>query len=245
MNSMFLGCVVLAAMSAVILSDGTNCTSSCKGYSACSSLVNVTNHTSFLNNSLTCSSSNDKILGLLFSNFDSCKLKEAAIEVADLMGVSWDGVSAVEALIEDQEFWLPKCEFEHLAAAACLYFSLPDPKTCANTPLVEKNKMFCKGECMKIASSCMNLGKYRQFNASVTSFCNDHSSDGETNCYKAQFDQSGLQKPNCNSDVLKAKSLTGPYIVGIVALVLAVVALIGLILITCRNNGGGGAPNSF
>jgi len=242
MDRMFLGCAILATLSMGVISE-LNCTSSCEGYKHCTSLQNQTEVTAFLNNSMSCSADNDAKLGALFGYMDECRMTQAAIEVADLMNIAWDGVSPIEDLMEDEEFWLDTCEWSHIAAAACVYHSLPDDSTCTNNSTIQKSGMFCAGECMKIASSCLNLGKYKQLNESVTSFCDDYTSLNSETCYKAQFSNPGLVKPACNADV-KSVSLLGPYVVGAVGLALAVVALIGLALITCRK-ADGGAPNSF
>jgi len=244
MNRQYLVCAILAALSLAVIGD-QNCTSNCKGYQICSSLQNQTDLTGFMNNSLSCDADKEAKLGVLFKQMDACKLKEAAIEISDLMDIAWDGVSAIEALIEDEDFWLDTCEWKHMASAACVYFSLPEAGTCTNEPNVEKTGMFCMGECMKVANSCLNLGKYKQLSASVTAFCEGLSApNGTENCYNAQISQAGLTKPACSADTIKSVSLLGPYIVGAVGLALAVVALIGLALITCRR-GDGGVPNSF
>lgn len=241
MNRLVFACAVLVAVSVSVL-NATNCSSTCEEYSICTSLKNQTNMTAFLSNSMVCSSDNDVKLGLLFGRLDECKLKEAAIEVADLTGISWDGVSAIEALMSDQDFWMAECEWEHLAAAACVYFSLPDDTTCTN-PAVKKSDMFCKNECMQIASKCLNLQKYKQLNESVTSFCADLTvTDDTDSCYKAQIDQPGLHLPTCT--VVTSVSLLGPYIVGGVGLALAVVAILGLVLMNVKK-GEAGVPNSY
>lgn len=241
MNGLYLGCAILVSLSLSVIGD-QNCTASCEGYKTCSTLKN---NTAFLNNSLSCNADNDKKLGDLFTYMDDCKLNAAAIVVADLMKVAWDGVSSIEAIMSDEEFWLDTCEYGHMAAAACVYFSLPEDGTCTNKPNVEKSGLFCPDECMKVASSCMNLGKYKQLNESITSTCNDITdTSNSTNCYKAQISQEGLHKPDCNANVVKSVSLTGPYIVGAVGLALAVVAIVGLALITIKR-GDAGVPNSF
>ena len=50
-------------------------------------------------------------------NFQKCKLADASIEVAELFGIDWDGVGSIEALIDNEDFWLDTCEWEHLSAA--------------------------------------------------------------------------------------------------------------------------------
>lgn len=244
--------IVFAVMagSALVLGD-TNCTSTCTAYKVCTSLNTTNNHTAFLKNSLLCDSALDTTLGKLYSNLSSCALRDAAIEVADLFEIGWDGVSSLEAIIGDQEFWLEGCKWEQIAAAACIYYSVPAKGVCTNTnvtvPTVTREGLFCPGECMSLANSCLNLKKYRHLTDSVTDFCNGvtTSNNATTSCFKAQVDQKGLSAPSCSDNSVKAKSLTGPYILAGIALALAVVALIGLALITCKNGSGVGAPNSF
>jgi len=234
------------ALTGIALGD-VNCTSTCSGYSACSSLKNATNATSFLGNSLLCNNPTDAILGNLFNNASSCALTEAAIEVADLLDIEWGGVAAVEAIMNDQTFWKASCQWDTLAAAACIYFSVPEKGTCTNKPTVEQDKLFCEKECMTLADGCFNLGKYRQLHDGIADFCKTVTTDdaNSTTCFKAQVDQKGLSAPACADLSAKATNLTGPYIVAGIALALAVVGLIGLALITCRSGAGGGAPNSF
>lgn len=240
--------IVFAVMAgAMVAGADTNCTSSCSSYSVCTSLNSTSNHTAWLQNSLLCDSKYDAMLGKLYSNMSSCGLTEAAIEMADLLDIGWDGVSSLEAIIGDKDFWLPGCDWEQLAAAACLYYSVPADGVCINGPNVTQNTLFCAGECMSLASSCLNLNKYKHLTESVTDFCKGVTTTkaNSTTCFKGQVDQSGLSAPKCDDDTVAAKSLTGPYILAGIALALAVVALIGLALITCKSGGGGGAPNSF
>jgi len=239
--------IVFAVMAgaATVLGD-TNCTSSCPAYKVCTSLNATTNYTKFLTNSLLCDSKLDSSLGKLFNNMSACALTESAIEIADLLDIGWDGVSSLEAIIGDQDFWMAGCKWEQLAAAACIYYSVPEVGTCTNKPSVDRSDMFCPGECMTLAKSCLNLDKYKHLTDSVTDFCNTvTATNGTTDCLKGQVDQAGLSAPKCNSNKLKEKSLTGPYILAGIALALAVVALIGLALITCKSGSGAGAPNSF
>lgn len=171
---------------------------------------------------------------------------EAAIDVADLLNVGWDGVGALEAIISDPEFWLETCEWDELAAAACIYYSLPDGVSCNNTDsAVTRQSLFCPDMCSQMAAKCFNFKKYRHLQESVDTFCDNASvtDSNSTACYNGQVDQAGLGAPVC--ETVKAVSLTGPYILAAIGLALAVVALIGLALITCRSGSGAGAPNSF
>ena len=45
----------------------------------------------------------------------------AAVEVAEMLGIEWDGVSSLEAIIGDEEFWLKDCKWEQLAAAGSFF----------------------------------------------------------------------------------------------------------------------------
>lgn len=239
---------VLAVMAgtALVLGD-TNCTSTCTGYKACSSLNVSSNYTAFLNNSLVCDSDSDGILGNLFGSMSSCGLKEAAIEVADLLDIGWDGVSSLEAIISDEAFWLEDCQWDQFAAAACIYYSVPAKGECINNPSVTRDDLFCAGECMNLAKGCLNLEKYRHLTDSITDFCNTVTTQNvnSTTCLKGQVDQAGLTAPKCPDGTVPETSLTGPFILAGIALALAVVALIGLALITCKSGAGAGAPNSF
>lgn len=235
------------ALTAAVLGAGPNCTSTCTGYKTCSSIVNATNHTGFLADALVCSKDSDSQLGVLFQNMSGCALTGAAIEVADLLNITWDGVSSLEAIIGDQDFWKKECSWQQLAAAACVYFSLPAKSdTCAKGKIAQES-LFCTGECKKIADSCFNLKKYRHLEESIDDFCTSVTATDkdQANCYKGQIDQSGLSAPDCTTNALKTTSLTGPYILAGIALALAVVGLIGLALITCKSGAGGGQPNSF
>lgn len=243
--------IVLAVIAGTALAaENLTCTSSCSAYSVCTSLNATIDKTAFLNNSLLCDADKDKALGNLFSSMSSCALMNASIEVADLLGIEWDGVSVVESIIEDEDFWMPGCNWPNLASAACIYYSLPDNATTCTTnvtaPPVTRKDMFCPGECMLLASGCLNLKKYRHLGDSITDFCNSVTTEkNTTECFKGQVDQTGLVSPDCSANELKSTSLTGPYILAGIALALAVVALIGLALITCKSGSGAGAPNSF
>jgi len=246
-REMLIILVVLAGTALVFGAD--NCTSKCSAYSVCTSLNTTNNYTEFLENSLLCDAKKDLALGKLFSNMSSCALTEAAIEIADLLDIGWDGVSSLEAIIGDKDFWRPDCKWKQLAGAACIYYSLPDDdQACAkpNVTVVSKKNLFCPGECMDLANGCLNLDKYRHLNESITDFCNSVTqTNNSIACFKGQVDQTGLTNPSCSDGNVKAKSLTGPYILAGIALALAVVALIGLALITCKSGAGVGAPNSF
>lgn len=240
--------IVFAVMAgaAVVLGE-SNCTSTCPAYKVCTSLNSTTKYNAFLNNSVLCDDAADKTLGKLYSNMSSCALTEAAIEVAGLLGIGWDGVSAVEAIIDDEQFWMAGCDWEQLAAAACIYYSVPVKGECINSPSVTREDMFCVGECMNLAKSCLNLEKYGHLTDSIEDFCTGVSTTNvnATMCLKGQVDQKGLSAPDCKDGAVAATSLTGPYILAGIALALAVVALIGLALITCKSGAGGGAANSF
>jgi len=246
MEKRVLAVLVLASVTGVVLSADIQCAATCPGYKSCTALKS-TNQTQFLNNSLSCNSENDALLGKLFNNMSSCAMMEASIDVADLLDVGWDGVGALEAIISDPEFWLEGCEWEELAAAACIYYSLPDGDTCNNTDnAVTRQNLFCPKMCSQMAEKCFNFKKYRHLKESVDTFCDNASLPADSNsttCYKGQVDQAGLGAPVC--ETAKVVSLTGPYILAAIGLALAVVALIGLALITCRSGSGVGAPNSF
>lgn len=248
MNSQILLVVAVMVCAGVVMGE-TNCTSTCSAYSVCTSLNSTSNYTTFLTNSLLCDAKADAALGKLYGNLSSCSLMNAAVEVAGLLGIEWDGVSSLEAIIGDEEFWLADCKWEQLAAAACIYYSVPKEGVCTNKNVsVSQENLFCPGECMSLASSCMNLNKYRHLQDSVQSFCNDVTTqkNSTTTCFKGQVDQKGVLKaPDCTTDAVAATSLTGPYILAGIALALAVVALIGLALITCKSENLGGQPNSF
>ncbi|XP_063675739.1 uncharacterized protein LOC134812285 isoform X2 [Bolinopsis microptera] len=238
MNRQMLTVLAVMAGAALVLGN-ENCTSTCTAYKACSSLNVSSNYTAFLNNSLVCDSQNDGILGKLFGSMSSCGLKDAAIEVADLLDIGWDGVSSLEAIISDEEFWLEGCQWDQLAAAACIYYSVPAKGECTNSPSVSRNGLFCAGECMNLAKGCLNLEKYRHLTESITDFCKSvtNADAKSTTCLKGQVDQAGLTAPKCPDGTVKETSLTGPFILAGIAFALAMVALIGLALITCKGDG--------
>ena len=43
-------------------------------------------------------------------------MRDASALLADMLGLSWDGVGIVETYMMDQELWLPTCNYENLAA---------------------------------------------------------------------------------------------------------------------------------
>lgn len=240
---MFKAVALLGALTMAFAAD--TCTNSCPGQTMCTALANTTSsvHTSWVPAGLVCNADNDAILASLFSSLGKCKLADASIEVAELFGIDWDGVGSIEALIDNEDFWLDTCEWEHLSAAACLYYNMPAEETCTDSPL-KQSSLFCPDECMKIANGCLNLKKYRNLKTSITDLCADVSAASPTEtCYKTQFSQEGASAPDCKEAT--PTSLTGPYIIGGISLALAVVALIGLALVTCRTGAGGGSPNSF
>jgi len=248
-KQMLLVVAVMASAGLVMGESNTTCTSTCTKYNVCTSLNATGNHTAFLNNSLLCSATADAALGKLYTNLSSCSLMDTAIDVADMLDIEWDAVSSLQAIIGDEEFWLKDCQWDQLAAAACIYYSVPADGQCLNNnATVTQKNLFCEGECMNLASSCMNLNKYRHLTDSIKDFCTSVTTtdNNSTTCFKGQVDQkNALHAPDCTSDKLAGTSLTGPYILAGIALALAVVALIGLALITCKGENLGGAPNSF
>lgn len=248
-NKLVLAGVFLVALAVVYSADNV-CPSVCKEYKTCSILSNTnssSNISAVINKSLVCSNQTDLGVGYLFKNLSDCSLQRAAIETALLFGFEWDQVAMLEAVFGQEDFFKKTCEWDHLAAAVCIYTSLPktDDTACTNAS-VTRSTLFCKNECMHLVNSCFNLDKYAQLTSAATSACNDMTTQEATSdkCFKAQIHQEGASSPTCNVLASKTNN-TGPYIVAGIALALALVALIGLALITCRNGGDGGKPNSF
>lgn len=248
-NKLVIAGVFLVALAVVYSADNT-CPSVCKEYTTCSILSNTNsskNISDVIHKSLVCSNETDMGVGYLFKNLSDCSLERAAIETALLFGFEWDQVAMLEAVFGQEDFFKKSCEWEHLAAAVCIYTSLPaaSDTACTNAS-VTRSSLFCKDECMHLVDSCFDLEKYGQLKSAATSACNDMTTQSATSktCYKAQIHQKGASSPTCNVLASKTNN-TGPYIVAGIALALALVALIGLALITCRNGGDGPKPNSF
>lgn len=214
-----------------------NVTSSCTGFTTCTSLAV---ERPLYNNSLECSPEWDSVLGSVFGYFSDCALNSAAVRLLGAVKIDWGVYGSMEALFDDESIYLPTCSFGDVAAAACLAANLP-----VEGDALIRDNMFCPDECMNLVDKCLDLSNYPTLRDQAVVVCNEVTApDNSTDCFKASFNETGLSAPKCNSSV-GAVSLTGPYVLAGIAFAIAVVALIGLILTTCKGQSNGGAPGSF
>jgi len=239
--------LLVACLFGTTLADDKTCTSTCPNYTTCSSLTKGTKYNAFLNGSLVCDSDKDAEIGKLLKSTSECKLRDASALLSDMLGYGWEAVGVVEAYMGDEELWLPTCNFDNLAAAACVYYSLPMDADCVNASVPTRSDIFCKGFCKELFDGCINFKKYWHLEDEFEELCRETTTSDDTDmCFKGQIDQSGLTAPKCPKTPEPTQvSLTGPYALAGVGLALALVALIGLVLITCRNADSSGAPGSF
>lgn len=211
--------------------------SSCSGFTHCTSLGV---ERALYNNSLVCSKQWDSVLGSVYGYFSDCALNSAAVRLLGAVGIDWGVYASVEALFDDESIYLPTCAFGDVAAAACLYANLQ-----ADGDGLTRSDMFCQLECMNLVDKCLDLTNYPALYKQAKEMCNDITvQTNTTNCFKASFNETGLSAPKCKGSV-GAVSLTGPYVLAGIAFAIAVVALIGLILTTCKGQNNAGSPGSF
>lgn len=212
--------------------------SSCSGFTTCTSLGT---ERPLYNSSLDCSAEWDEVLGSVFAYFSDCALNSAAVRLLGEVKIDWGVYGSLEALFDDESIYLPTCSFGDVAAAACLYANLADE----GDGLLRSN-MFCQDECLNLVDKCLDLSNYPSLRDQAKVVCNEITTpdETETRCFKASFNETGLSAPNCKSSVSEV-SLTGPYVLAGIAFAIAVVALIGLILMTCKGQSNGGSPGSF
>jgi len=211
--------------------------SSCSGFTTCSSLGV---ERALYNNSLVCSPEWDSVLGSVYGYFSDCALNSAAVRILGAVKIDWGVYGSMEALFDDETIYKDTCSYGDVAAAACLYANLQSE----GEGLVQSD-MFCQLECMNLVDKCLDLSNYPSLRDQAAVVCNEVTApDNTTNCFKASFNETGLSTPKCNGSV-GAVSLTGPYVLAGIAFAIAVVALIGLILTTCKGQSNGGAPGSF